>query len=251
MIASSLISGVFVIPYQIFFINYFNQNYLDQSVGSATKDTYILFPELFNGLTTSFNPFIHIANPAGGSINIFIYGIGAATIFALIFLCFKFGISVFEKFLITIGISGILLTYFIQYIYWVDALDFRLLCPFTFPLWLVLFKKMFALFSLKTYAIAFLSLASGLLFTMLSKGNYLKNRKGAEEFLTSEGLKDKPILFYVKDVENLEEIQLAELLSTVSPDIDLTFKAKDTLKKNTLTPHKVLQKFKIDRNKYQ
>lgn len=251
MLLSSFIAGIFLVLYQFLFINYFNSQYLNQSIGSATKGTAELLPELFSGLTTSFNPFIHIANPGGGMINIFIYGIGAFTIIGLIFLCVKFGVSIFEKFLLTIGITGILMTYFAQYIYWLDPLNFRLLSPFTFPLWLVLFRKLFIVFSLKTYVFAFLSLASGFIFTVLSKGNYLENRKSADEFLTSQGLKDKPILFYIKDIENLEESKLAELLSTVNPNLDLTFKPKDTIKKTTLTQYKVLQKIKIDRNKYQ
>ena len=113
------------------------------------------------------------------------------------------------------------------------------------------FKKLFEIFNVKTYALGFLSLISGGLFTWLSKGDYLENRKEIIRFLKDENLENKKLLFYVKDEKNLDEVQIGELISTVNSDIDLTFKAEDTLKKTTLTEHKVLEKIQLRKNKYQ
>jgi hypothetical protein len=113
------------------------------------------------------------------------------------------------------------------------------------------FKRLFDIFNIKVYAIGALSLLSGILFTWLSKGNYLENRKNISQFLETENLKDKPITFYLETTEDLEKIQVAELISTVNSNISLTFKPQDTLQKTTLTQYKVLQKIRIDKNKYQ
>ena len=48
-----------------------------------------------------------------------------------------------------------------------------------------------------------------------------------------------------------DSIQIAELISTVNPDMTVTFKPKDTLQKTVLTEYKVLEKIKIDKNKFQ
>ena len=96
-----------------------------------------------------------------------------------------------------------------------------------------------------------MSLCSGGLFTILSKGDYLENRKEITKFLKEENLEKTSLLYYLESREDLEKIQIAELISTVNPDIDLTFKPSDTLKRKTLTYYKVLQKIKIDKNKYQ
>jgi hypothetical protein len=90
-----------------------------------------------------------------------------------------------------------------------------------------------------------------MLFTWLSKGNYLENRKEMKQFLQSEKLDEIPLKFYLETTEDLDKIQVAELMSTINPNITLTFKPKDTLQKTTLTRYKVLQKIKIDKNKYQ
>ena len=55
----------------------------------------------------------------------------------------------------------------------------------------------------------------------------------------------------MNDVENIEESNLAELIGTVNSDLQITSEPKDTLKTTTLTPYKVLQKIKIQKNKYQ
>lgn len=250
-IFSAVIGCIFIVLYKFLFLDYFNENYIKQSLEMGLHPTSQLLIELFQGLTTTFNPFIHMADPNGGLINYVIYGIGVFNILLMAFLFVKNKLSETELFFIVIGISGTVCSYFIQYFYPVNPLDYRLMAPFSFPIWLVYFKKLFTYFDSKVYAIGALSLVSGLFFTWLSKGNYLENRKNIEQFLESENLKDIPITFYLEATEDLEKIQVAELISTVNPDISLTFKPKDTLQKTTLTRYKVLQKIRIDKNKYQ
>jgi hypothetical protein len=250
-IFSAAAACLYVVLYKFLFVDYFNENYLEQSLEVGLKPTSILITELFQGIAVSFNPFVHMANPGGGLINYAIYGIGILNILLIIFLFIKNKLSESEKFMLVIGVSGITFTFFVQYFYWIDPLDYRLLSPFSFPIWLVYLKKMNEVFGLKTYMIGALSLLTGLAFTLLSKGFYLQNRKEITKFLKSEKLEDKPLLFYLKDLENLEDVQIAELISSVNSNIDFTFKASDTLKKTTVTPYKVLQKIKIDKNKYQ
>ena len=72
-----------------------------------------------------------------------------------------------------------------------------------------------------------------------------------KQFLQSKNLNKVPLQFYLEATEDLDKIQVAELISTINPDITLTFKPQDTLLKTTLTRYKVLQKIKIDKNKYQ
>lgn len=242
---------LYVVLYKFLFIDYFNENYLEQSLEVGLKTTSTLVTELFQGIAVSFNPFVHMANPGGGLINYAIYGIGILNILLIVFLFIKNKLSESQKFMLVIGVSGITFTFFVQYFYWIDPLDYRLLSPFSFPIWLVYLKKMNEVFGLKTYMIGALSLLSGLAFTLLSKGFYLQNRKEITKFLKSEKLEDKPLLFYVNDLENLEDVQIAELISSVNSNIDFTFKPSDTLKKTTVTPYKILQKIKIDKNKYQ
>ena len=69
----------------------------------------------------------------------------------------------------------------IQYFYQTDPLDYRLLAPFTFGIWLVYFKK-FIKFSENWFCHRFLSLMTGFVFSWLSRGNYLENRKLMKEF---------------------------------------------------------------------
>ena len=69
----------------------------------------------------------------------------------------------------------------IQYFYQTDALDYRLLAPFTFGIWLVYFKN-FIKFSENWFCHRFLSLMTGFVFSWLSRGNYLENRKLMKEF---------------------------------------------------------------------
>jgi hypothetical protein len=116
-------------------------------------------------------------------------------------------------------------------------------------------------------------LAVGFLFTWLSRGNYLENRKQITQFLKTEKLENVPLKYYIKDEKNLDEIKIAELISTVNPRVTIAFKPKnilrinlvstvnprneitlqsvDTLANTTLTEHKVLSKVKIIKNKYQ
>lgn len=250
-IISGAMGLVFIVLYKFLFIDYFNENYVKQFLEMGLHPTSQLLVELFQGLTTSFNPFVHIANPGGGLINYAIYGIGLLNITVMIYLFTRKKPTETESFFILIGITGIICSYFIQYFYSVIPIDYRILAPFILPLWLLYFNRLFELFNTKVYAIGTLSLLSGMAFTWLSKGNYLENRKAISTYLKSEQLDQVPIQFFVVKDENLEEIRVAELISTVNPRITLTFKPRDTLQRRTLTPHKVFQKIKIDKNKYQ
>lgn len=250
---SGIIAGIFVILYKFTFIDYFNENYVQNSLTIGLYPTSKLLVELFQGLCTTFNPFIHIANPSGGMINYAIYGIGFLNIILIIYLFVKYKLSESEFFFVFVSIAGIICSYFVQYVYPVNAIDYRLMAPFSLPIWLIYFKKLFQIFDFKVYSIGVLSIISGILFTWLSKGNYLENRKEMKQFLQSENLDKVPLQFYLENLEDLEldKIQVAELMSTINPNITLTSKAKDTLQKTTLTRYKVLQKIKIDKNKYQ
>ncbi|RXM50350.1 hypothetical protein BOQ64_18155 [Chryseobacterium sp. CH25] len=250
-IVSAAIGMVFIVLYKFLFIDYFNSEYVKDFLEMGLHTTPELLVELFQGLCTTFNPFIHMANPGGGIINYGIYGIGLLNILFMIFLFVKQKLSDTEFFYVFIGISGIVCSYFIQYFYSINPMDYRLLAPFSFPLWLIYFKKLFEVFDTKVYIIGILSLMSGMLFTWLSKGNYLENRKAVTEFLKSENLDKVPLKFFIIEEEDLEKVQLAELISTVNPQVSITFKPQDTLQKTTLTRYKVLQKVKIDKNKYQ
>jgi hypothetical protein len=240
-----------VVLYKFLFIDYFNENYIKDALITGLHPTSQLLKELFQGLCTTFNPFIHIANPGGGMINYAIYGIGFLNIILIIYLFVKYKLSDAEFFFVFVSISGIVCSYFVQYFYPVNAIDYRLMAPFSFPIWLIYFKNLFQILDVKTYAVGILSIMSGIVFTWLSKGNYLENRKEMSEFLQSENLDKVPLKFYLETTEDLEKIQVAELISTINPNINLTFKPKDTLQKATLTRYKVLQKIKIDKNKYQ
>lgn len=250
-IISGAIGLVFIVLYKFLFIDYFNENYVKQFLEMGLHPTSKLLVELFQGLTTSFNPFVHIANPGGGLINYAIYGVGLLNIALMIYLFTRKKLTETESFFILIGITGIIFSYFIQYFYSVNPIDYRILAPFILPLWLLYFNRLFELFNTKVYTIGALSLLSGMAFTWLSKGNYLENRKVISTYLKSEKLDQVPIQFFVVKDENIEEIRVAELISTVNPRITLTFKPQDTLQKTTLTPYKVFQKIKIDKNKYQ
>lgn len=250
-IISGAVGLVFIVLYKFLFIDYFNENYVKQFLEMGLHPTSKLLIELFQGLTTSFNPFVHIANPGGGLINYAIYGIGLLNIAFMIYLFTRKKLTETESFFIVIGITGIVCSYFIQYFYSVNPIDYRILAPFILPLWLLYFRRLFELFNTKVYVIGALSLLSGMAFTWLSKGNYLENRKEISTYLKSEKLDQVPIQFFVIKDDNLEEIRVAELISTVNPCITLTFKPKDTLQRTTLTPYKVFQKIKIDKNKYQ
>jgi hypothetical protein len=70
-----------------------------------------------------------------------------------------------------------------------------------------------------------------MLFTWLSKGNYLENRKEMKQFLQSEKLDKVPLKFYLED-QDLDKIQVAELMSTINPNITLTLNRKIRFKNN-------------------
>ncbi len=250
-IYAGLIGLLFVILYKFLFIDHFNEKYVENFLEIGLHSTSKLLKELFEGLTTVFNPFIHILNPAGGTVNYGIIGIGLLNILSMLFLFIKNKLTQTEKFLFTLGGIGIICSFFIQYFYSVNSLDYRLLAPFTLSIWLVYFKKLYDTFGQLTYGITFLSLLTGFAFTWLSKGNYLENRQQIKIFLKAENLENGRINFYMENEEQLDKIRIAELISTVNPNVKVTFKPNDTLKNNTLTKHKVLQKIKIDKNQFQ
>lgn len=250
-IYSGIIGLIFVILYKFLFIDYFNNQYVNKFLEIGLHPTSKLLKELFLGMVTVFNPFIHILNPAGGIVNYGIIGIGLLNFALMIYLFIKTKLKETEKFFLTIGFLGIACSFFIQYFYSVNALDYRLLAPFSLPIWLVYFKKLWQLIGKFTYGITVLSLMTGFAFTWLSRGNYLENRKEITQFLHSENLENGRINFYMENEEQLDKIRIAELISTVNPNVKVTFKPDDTLKNNTLTKYKVLQKIKIDKNQFQ
>jgi len=250
-IYAGIVGMIFVVLYKFLFIDYFNENYVNQFLEIGLHPTSQLLVELFQGLTTVFNPFIHIANPAGGIINIGIYGIGLLNILLMIFLFLKNKLTETEFFLIFIGLCGIICSYFIQYFYSVNPIDYRLMAPFSFGIWLVYFKKLYKIFGKLTYGITVLSLMTGFVFTWLSRGNYLENRHKIQQFLKDENLENGRVYFYTESEEDLVKVQIAELISTVNPNVKITFKPSDTLRKNTLTQYKVSRKIKIDTNQFQ
>ncbi len=251
---SFTISGVLGVGfyglYKITFIDYFNKDYINSFLEIGLKSTPQLLIELFQGLTTTFNPFIHIADPNGGMINYGIYGIGLMTIIVMIFLFVKSKLSETEKFILTVSFITIILSYFIQYVYSVNALDYRLLAPFSIGIWMVFFRKLFLIFDDTAYVISFLSIVTGFAFSWLSKGDYLENRKSITQFLENENLMDKELKFYVKDQFD-NDGQTAELISTVNPKIYITSKPSDTLSTRTLTRYKVEKKISVKKNNYQ
>lgn len=250
-IISAIVGIAFIIFFKFFYIDYFNKNYVDSFLNIGLKPTSQLLIECFQGLTTSFNPFVHIADPNGGKINFFIYGIGLANIIVLSILIIKNKLTDIQKLMIWISIIGITCSYFVQYFYSVNAIDYRLLSPFILPIWLVYFQLLFKNFGSLTYCIPVLSLITGFAFTWLSKGNYLENRKEIQQFLHNENLEKEPIKFYLKAESDMANIRSVEIISTVNPDIRITFDPKDTLRPKVLTPYKVDQKLNLQRNNFQ
>jgi len=250
-IYSGIIGLIFIIAYKFLFIDHFNEKYVDNFLEIGLHPTSQLLKELFEGLTTVFNPFIHILNPAGGIVNYAIMGIGLLNIILMAFLFLKNKLTESEKFFLTIGVTGISCCFFIQYFYSVNPLDYRLLAPFTLSVWMVYFKKAFDVFGKRTHVITMLSLLTGFAFTWLSRGDYLENRRAIKAFLHSENLETGRINFYMESEEEMDKIRIAELVSTVNPNVKVTFKPNDTLRKNTLTKYKVLRKIKIDKNQFQ
>ena len=57
---------LYVAGYKLFFIDVFNQNYVNKFLEIGLKPTSLLVKEFFLAIGTSFNPFIHILNPNGG-----------------------------------------------------------------------------------------------------------------------------------------------------------------------------------------
>ena len=241
-----------VVLYKFFFIDEFNGNYVSQFLELGLHPTSKLLLELFQGLATTFNPFVHIANPNGGFLNIGIYGIGSLTIVLMIFLFAKTSLSDTEQLFLFLGVFGILCSFFIQYFYSLDALDYRLLIPFALPVWLVFFKIIYNKIHDVIFGISIVSLSIGFVFIWLSKGDYLENRKSAKQYLAKENLLYKRIYFYNNAKDNTsEDIQVAELLSTINPRVYIVSNPKDTLDSKVLTAYKVKRNMKIINNKFQ
>ena len=250
-ILASFSAFVFVFFYKITFIDYFNKNYVDNALDIGFYPTSQLIVELFQGLATTYNPFIHIANPAGGNINVIIYGIGILNVLIMLVVFIKNGLSETEFFLVLTGTVGIACSFFIQFLYVTNALDYRLLAPFSFPIWLVYFRKIWQIFGRVIFLIPAMSLIMGVAFIYLSRGNYLENRSKVQNFLKDQNLLKGKIHFYIHNEKELKETQLAELVSTVNSHLEITRKPQDTLKNNVLTIHKLLSKIKIDENSFQ
>lgn len=245
---SSLIGLLFIVLYKLIYIDYFNENYVKDYLQIGLYPTYKLLIELIQGLITSLNPFIHISNPNVSIINFGIYGIGIANLLLILFLFIKLSLSETEKFIISMGIIGIVCSFFIQYFYKTDPLDYRLLSGFNFFIWLIYFKKNYQIFGNKIYIITFVSLISGFIFSWLSKGNYLENRKITKEFLIKEDLLDKKILFYKNDETDTRN---AEIISTINPNLEFITNPKDTIDNNVLTNFRLENKMKINKNKFR
>jgi hypothetical protein len=250
-IGAAFTAFLFVALYKILFIDHFNPDYVGKALELKLSSTSQLVNELFRGLTTAFNPFIHIAKPGGGAVNFAIFGVGFLSIVFAVILFIRSRLSETERFLVFVGVCGIACTFLVQFVYVVDALDYRLLAPFAFPVWLVYFKKLYKVFGKLTYFVPMLSLLTGFVFILLSRGNFIENQRAAARFLDQEKLRNVPLKFYRGEDSNFSSTQVAELLSTVNPNITFTENPKDTLQKNTLTAQKVLGKIKIDTNKFQ
>ena len=144
-IYSAFVGFGYVVLYKFLFIDYFNDDYIDEFLEIGLHPTSKLLIELVQGMATTFNPFIHIANPAGGIINYGIYGIGLLNILLIGFIFIKNKLSETERFFVFVGIIGIICSFFIQYFYSVNPIDYRLMAPFSFPIWLVYFRKIYQL----------------------------------------------------------------------------------------------------------
>lgn len=249
---SSIISFSFIIGYKIFFIDVFNQNYVKNFLEIGLKSTSTLLSEFLVAIGTSFNPFVHILNPNGGILTVIILGIGFFNIALILFIFIKNKLSATEKMIVFLSVFGIICSFFIQYFYQTDALDYRLLSPFTFGIWLVYFKKLDQIFGKLVFGITFMSLLTGFAFSWLSRGNYLENRSAMKHYLTQENLLHQKIYYYkdIKD-ENFSSVQLAELMSTINPKVYFTENEKDTLKKEVLTKFKIESKLKLKKNRFQ
>lgn len=248
---ASLLALTYVVLYKFLFIDVYNETYVKQFLEIGLHPTTQLLKELLMGLGTSFNPLIHIANPGGGILNVGIYGLGWLNLCFIILIFLKNKLSETEKFIVYIGVFGMICSFFIQYFYSIDALDYRLLSPFTFPIWLVYFKKLYLVLGKYLYIFPFIAFVVGFAFMWLSKGNYLENRKAISTFLETEKLMQGRIYFYTPNEENLENMKIAELISTVNPNVKITFNPKDTLRSRTLTFNKVLRKVELKKNKFQ
>lgn len=244
------IGFVFVLIYKYTFIDYFNVEYLKASLEFGLHPVSELLVQMAMGLTTTFNPFIHITNPAGGFINNIIYFIGLLNIFFIVFIFIKQGLSETEKFLIFTGVVGIICSFGIQFFYSVDPLDYRLLSPFVFPIWLVYFKKLFNVFDVRLWWFAGLCLLSGVGFIYLTKANYLENRKSISRYLRESGLMTKRILYYMDKENDPAQRKVVELISTVNPQVYISNNPSDTLNGSTLTLYRVSSKLELKQDRF-
>ncbi|MCB4235186.1 hypothetical protein LDL59_08950 [Kaistella anthropi] len=110
-IYSAFVGFGYVVLYKFLFIDYFNDDYIDEFLEIGLHPTSKLLIELVQGMATTFNPFIHIANPAGGIINYGIYGIGLLNILLIGFIFIKNKLSETERFFVFVGIIGIICSF--------------------------------------------------------------------------------------------------------------------------------------------
>ena len=250
-ILSALFGVLFVVFFKFLYVDYFNEDYVKDFLNIGLKPTSTLLTELWQGLATTYDPFVHIADPSGGIVNYAIYGIGLINIGVILYFVIKTKHSDFDLLLLWTGCVGIACSYFVQYFYSVNPIDYRLLAPFSLPIWMYYFRRLWTIFGNLTYLIPVGSLITGFVFTWLSKGNYLENREEIQTFLKSENKETGTIKFWLKSEEDLGNVRSAEIISTVNPMIYTTFSAKDTLDPKVLTPYRVDSKLKIKRNQFQ
>lgn len=250
-ILSASLGLMFIIGFKFLYVDYFNEDYVNDFLNIGVKPTSLLLTELCQGLATTYNPFVHIADPSGGIVNYGIYGIGIINILVILYFVVKSKNTAFDELLLWTGFVGLACSFLVQYFYSVNPIDYRLLAPFSLSIWMYYFKKLIERFGNLAYWVPLGSLLTGFTFTYLSKGNYLENRKEIKAFLKSENMENTDILFYLKSREDLANIRAAEIISTVNPKINLTFSAKDTLNPRVLTPYRVDSKLKIKRNQFQ
>ena len=97
---SAALACIYVVAYKFLFIDYFTQDYIKNVMEGGSQNIPELLTELFQGLCTTFNPFIHIASPGGGIVNYGIYGLGFVNILAMIWLFIRYRLNQTESYFI-------------------------------------------------------------------------------------------------------------------------------------------------------
>jgi hypothetical protein len=253
-----LMFGLIYIVYQTYVLPYYNPNYFVERWEPGNKSWLLMLQELPLGILMAFHPLIHIAPPQAGMAAYGIYAIGFANILLMVAIFYRkykaLGFSLYEQFCLYLCVGGILLSFIVQRVYAINPLDFRLLIPFTLPIWLMYFRYLHAyLRKIKPYFKRYLLLNLGIsaAFIYLTKADALGNRNKAYAYLKQEGYLDKKLKFYVPNDDPLPASKLAELLGSFNPMIEPTGLAKDTLNAQTLSSYKVEQKLKLSKNARQ